>query len=127
MTSHLGGEATYNHRGGYWCRADKLMYVGGRVGLSGKGTLPASGAYLGITGMPFGAASSTEHHAGFNVGWYTGVAVAIGSMGLYIAPGGAFIYLTCGYNGGAVGSGYLMTETMQNGFDLIFGGCYRLP
>jgi hypothetical protein len=121
IVSAGGGTPLYLGSSGVYARAGKLVYIGGQVALSSKGSL-AAGA-VGIS-IPFVSVSWCQT-SGIVVGYFAGLTMNVASLATFINPGAVSINMT--YVPAAGGSAQILDCThLTNTFNLVFGGVFRI-
>lgn len=121
LSTDGGGEPLYADRSGVYVKSGALVYVGGRVNCSSKGTLPASSG-LKISNLP---AAVGFQVSGITIGYCEGLSVTnVTSFGTYLNAGTDAIFLNRTITGGT-GTSRLRSDEIGASFIIIFGGTYR--
>lgn len=124
LTSAGGGVPVYAApTNGYYLKVGKSVQLSGVITLSGLGTLAAGG--LGITGLPFAAASDTGAHQHAAITYWGGLTVAKVGLGLLLAPSGTSFTLTTVGAAAALATSSLLLADISATFQIIFTITYR--
>lgn len=118
-----GGTPLYAFRNGLWIKADKQIWIGGRVALSSKGSLAAGEVLL----QPFPYFSAASINAGaFTFPWVVGLAAAVAGVAAYMNTSDNKARLQYWPAAGGTGNVPLLVAGIANNLDLIFSGTYKI-
>jgi hypothetical protein len=122
LQSYGGGTPVYASQLGTYVKTGKLLFVGGRVTLSSKGSLAAG--QLVLAGFPY-AASASIYQAGLVIGYFTGLVTPVSMLTSNLNPslGSANLFYTPGAGGSGIAA--LTVADVNASFDLMFGGVYK--
>jgi len=122
LVSLGGGTPTYSYRGAVCAINGRLVWYGGRIILTSKGSL-AAGA-LAISGLPYACFAGEQIAPAFSVGYFSGLAYAATTIGGYMDPATTKINLTWINTPGQTAITILDTSHITNTLSMTFGGIY---
>lgn len=121
MNTPAGGEGIYTTRAGIWAKVGNLVYCGGRLQLSSKGSMTGN---VNLGGFPY-PCSGLAQQSMFVVPYFGGLNAAnpVSMIGGYMTPGTQHVTMQCvGANGG--NSVIPFAAEYFNALDIFFGCVY---
>ena len=117
-----GGQSgqTYTYNTGIYTKVGNKVQLQGAIAMTALGTITGT---IRISGLPYVAHGSLGR-AILNVGYFTGSAIAIGSMSGYVPQSASYIELTYLPPAGGTGISGLVQASLSNTFTIIFSCSY---